>query len=681
MFRALDQNTRLPSLIPSLASLRERRASDTPAKADGEKTELVVIGHGMVSQHFCKEVTRLGLIDSHNVTVISEEDAVAYDRVNLTRVLKGAEKQSVALTSQNWFDKVGITLKLGEPVVSVDRDKKLVQTTNGAYAYDKLVFASGSKPVVPKITGLDHPKVLVYRTLEDALKLRDQAAECSKKGLPAVVIGAGLLGVEAAEALKSLGCNVELVESATHLMSRQLDADAAEYLERVLLEAGFTLHMGVRLERVEVEEDSYALHLEDGATLAAGLVLVATGVRPRDEVARDAGISCDLFGGILVDGTLASSDPHIFAVGECARHKGQAYGVVAPGYLMADTLAARMAGKRNTFDGTEVTTRLKIPDIELTCVGESNVRDLATRCLQREKDASLQQIVVRKGRVVGATSIGAWDELPKVQQAISTRQKIQARHIKRFESEGTLWPNQTVNLKVWPDTATVCGCTGATCGVLRQAKAAGAITPQALSNETGAGTVCGSCVPLLESMCGVETEEPSHRTLVTASVLGLLLAAYALFGPSIPYAQTVQVPFSWDDIWRDSLTKQITGFSLFGVAVLASALSLRKRVSKVQFGRFSSWRTVHSVLGVLCLVGIGVHTGFRLGSNLDMALGITFLTMTVVGAVAGAATALERKIPNGRGVTLRKWSSRLHLWLTWPLPVLVLFHVLKVYFF
>ncbi len=681
MFRVLDPSTKRLRIVPGIAALQDRQvAKQRQLASAAAKCRLLIVGHGMVSQHLCKELARLGLTDTHEITVLSEEPTVAYDRVNLTKVLKGAERESIALTDPSWFEKVGIELKLNEPVVSLDRESRLLRTINGVYGYDKLVFATGSRPFVPKVEGLNLPQVLVYRTLEDAVTIRQRAERCSRAKLPAVVIGAGLLGVEAAEAVKSLGCDVELIESAAHLLSRQLDDNAAKHLERALLDAGFTLHTGARLQKVTAEGEVLSVHLEDGKCIPTGLVIVATGVKPRDEIAKEAGVSCDLFGGIIVDDTLTTSDPTIFAVGECARHRGLAYGVVAPGYLMADTFAARLAGKKQRFHGTQITTRLKIPHVELTCVGESNVRDLATRCTEREDDGRLQQLVLRKGRIVGATAIGAWPDLPKVQQAISTGQKVRSRHIERFQSTGTLWPNQTVNLAVWPDAATVCGCTGATCGVLRQAKAGGCETPRELTDATGAGSVCGSCVPLLESMCGLQTEAPSHRLLVSASAVGLLLVGYALFGPSIPFSETVQT-IPWDVLWRDSTIKQISGFSLLGVALMASTLSVRKRIAKFTWGSFAGWRGWHSVLGVSCLLGIAVHTGFRLGNNLDAALGISFLLMTLVGGIAGIATAVERRLPDGRGVVLRKWSGRLHLWLLWPLPVLVLFHVLKVYFF
>lgn len=290
--------------------------------------------------------------------------------------------------------------------------------------------------------------------------------------------------------------------------------------------------------------------------------------------------------------------------------------------------------------------------------------------------------VVRRGRVVGAAAVGPWTDFASVQQAISTRARVRPADVRRFEQGGALLRDTTVRLELWPDSATVCGCTGVTCGSLRRARAAGAVSASALSAQTGAGSVCGTCMPLLNAFTGEKTlGTPQLSTLAWFSGAALLLSMLALSVPPIPFAESVQHTPNWDVLWRDPTLKQVSGYSLLALGLASAALSLRKRLTAISWGNFPAWRTVHSAIGAATLAGFALHTGFRLGAHLDFALGLTFLLMSTGGAFAGLATVVERRLSAGRGVFLRRLGGHIHLWLTWPLPVLVIFHVLKVYFF
>lgn len=641
----------------------------------------MVVGHGMVAEHLCRTLERSGALKRYRVTVLAEEERLAYDRVKLTEVVKGAPVESLQLSNTKWFESAGIELRLGEPALSLDRSAQLVRTATGFYPYDKLALATGSRPNVPQVEGADDPRVLTYRSSGDALSIREGVLRCSAQDQSVVVVGAGLLGLEVAEAAQSLGCKVELVESGPHLLPRQLDGGAGRHLEALLRKAAFVVHTAARVRALEPTGENLCVALEDGTRLPAGLVVFAIGVRPRDELARSAAIACDLFGGVVVDDRMQTSDPQVFAIGECARHRGSTYGIVAPGYLMADTLAAVLMGKEATFSAGTDMLRLKLPQIDLTCMGESNVRDPSTKAVERKASEGLQQLVLRRGRVVGASAIGSWEEFPGVQQAIITKQRIRSADIRRFLQGGDLLGDSGVRLDLWPDSATVCGCTGVTCGSLRAACSAGAQTVAELGKETGAGSVCGTCSPLLGSFVGERVAAPARlQGLLTWSILALVLSAVAWFAPPIALSESVQTGI-WDVLWRDPVAKQVSGFSLLGLGLAAGALGLRKRTPWLQWGSFAGWRTVHAAIGFAILLGFGLHTGFRLGHNLDFALAMTFLATSAAGAVAGIATALERRMAAGRGPLLRRRSGRLHLWLSWPAPVLVLFHMAKVYFF
>ncbi len=669
------------------ARLRRRVAApvdaETPAP-DGERRKLAVVGNGMVSLRFCQELVRLGLNRVFAVTVIGEESVPAYDRVNLAHVLRGKPVDSLTLAPAEWYRESGIELRLGAAVTEVDANEKAVVSPSGREAFDVIVFATGSSAVVPKIEGADAPGVSVYRSERDARRLRQLARDPARSAHPVLVVGAGLLGLEAAAELKALGCDVELVESGDHLLPRQLDQETAVRVEAAIERAGHRLHKGVRATKIRQASEGLVVELDDESSLEVSTVVLAVGVRPRDDVARAAGLACDLFGGIVVKDDLSCSKQGFYAIGECTRHRGLSYGIVAPGYQMAEVLAQRLAGHDVRFRGATTTTRLKSPEVEVCAVGQSNVDDLATSHCAREDDEGYRRLVVRRGRLIGLAVVGNWNELHLAQQAIVSKRRVSRRQLSKFERGESLFGRASVDLRSWPADAPVCSCTGVTCGSLRGAHARGAVTPEALTEATGAGSVCGSCKPLLASLCSdqvatlpVEVSKP----LVISAGIALVVGLFASFGPPLPYADTVQVSLAWDEMWRQSAIKQLTGYSLVVLTLIGLAISVRRRFGLLRRFEHASLRTFHVVMGVFLLVVLAAHTGFRPGANLDWLLGVSFVGSALVGAVAAIGTALDQRFSGGLGGRLRRGVTSAHIWLVWPLPALVLAHVVKVYFF
>lgn len=686
---------------------------------------LVVVGNGMVSQRFCERAIELGLHREHRIIVFGEEPLPAYDRVQLTSLLEGRDTASLIIKPMLWYVDHDIDLRVAERVVAFDPDQRTLTTQLGdVQHYDQLVFATGSVPAVPAILGIHHPGIHVYRTADDVKRIGQRASALARDGDRVVVIGSGLLGVEAGQALQALGCSVTLVEAAEHMLPRQLDRASAQVVQDMLVAASFDLRVGQIVDRIEVLPPSRSPRVqaigryagaEAGAKLCVelrrakptltaaggraseapeattrihcGMVVLAAGVRPRDELAKGAGISCAAAGGIEVDDALRTSDERVFAIGECARYAGKSYGLIAPGYAMADVLAERLAGKKSTFSGVELNTRLKVKEVELVIVGESAGAGVDVEALvKRGPDASYRRLVLRKGRLVGATAIGAWPELPMLQEAIVTHAKLEGPQRKRFSRDGSLWRKlQQVSLKDWPDAATVCACTGVSYGVLCRAREQGCNTVDKLSERTRAATVCGTCRPLLDAFVKGNTWVPAPRLRLGLGVFAL--AALALTGAGlyhgpIPLLDSVQGTFRFDVLWRNHLAKQISGFVLLGLCALAAGIiALGKRWRKPGRIDFASSRTAHAVLGALALVGAGVHTGLRLGRGLDFVLMSSLLATMVLGATTALLVAGDGHLMSPTAQRLRRWGVRLHLLLTWPIPVLVLFHVLKSYFF
>ncbi len=652
------------------------------ALTGSDPVRLAIVGGGMTAHRIAERLVSTGLASGMQVTLLSEELHAPYDRIHLGAVVKGEEGDELALRDAAWYADHGIRLRVKDRVVEVDREARVVRTETGSIVeYDRLVIATGGAPFRPPIPGIEHSGVVAYRTREDA----EEIARRAEVGARVVVAGGGLLGLELARGLIARGCAVDVIEMGPRLLPRQLDAEGAAVLERAIRSFGIGLHLLARVDDIERREDEKTVTLSDGRRLPADLIVLAAGIRPRDDLARAAGVACDDRGGILVDDHLATSDPHIDAIGECVRHRDQTYGLVAPCYEMVESWIARMDGETRPFEGAVSSARLKIDEIDVAAVGDSLAEGVGVSALSWVRDDEYRRIVLREGRIVGAIAVGAGSEFPRLQEAVSEGARVRAWQRRRFDRTGRLWADGAEKpIAQWPDAAVVCTCTGVTCGALRAAQARGACSSVALSEETGAASVCGSCEPLLEALAGERADSRRRGAgwgLGLAGVAGLVgVLLFGAFDP-IPMSTSLETGPGIDWIWRDATAKQISGFTLVGVVLASLIFSIRKRIGRFKIGSVSGWRVAHATMGVATLGLLVAHTGFRLGSNLNQVLMLCFLAAALLGALAGLVTWLERRMsPEWGGVLRRGWTAA-HVFVVWPLPVLTAAHVLAVYFY
>jgi nitrite reductase (NADH) large subunit len=656
---------------PGVVSSRRRAARATET--------IVVIGNGMAGHKFCDAMVARDARRRYSLVVFGEEAQPAYDRVRLTQFLSGQSPESLTLASRDWYEENHIKLHLGDSVVLVDRDRKMVHSADGrTVRYDKLVFATGASPWVPPMRGRDLPGVFVYRTLNDLAAIKAYATRCRQ----AAVLGGGLLGLEAAKAMSDLGLKTRVIERGTGLLARQLDPRASDLLQEHVEALGITTMLNRETMGIEAIGDDRLLYLNTNEVVRIQLVILAAGIRPRDSLAADCGLKIASRGGIEVDDWLQTSDPDICAVGECASHKGMVCGLAAPSLQMADLLAGNLCGKRQRYAGATFSTRLKLAGIEVATLGSFQGEGDALTCHQ---DGSYRRLVFDGSRLVGAIGVGPWPDVPRIQEAVERRMYVWPWQRDRFTRTGRLWKDPTpLPVAEWPATALVCNCKTVRCDQLREACAAGCRTVEQLAARTGASTVCGSCRPLLAELVGAQqTFAPVRgtRLLLGAVTLAFVLVAALLLLPRMPMADTVQGGWKLDILWRDAFWKQVTGFSLLGVSLLSLVLSLRKRIRFLKLGDFGHWRAVHAALGVITLLLLVTHTGLRLGHNLNFVLMVNFLALALLGALAGAVTALERRMSGPAGRRLRAFWTGAHIAMTWPLPALVLFRALKAYYF
>ena len=280
--------------------------------------------------------------------------------------------------------------------------------------------------------------------------------------------------------------------------------------------------------------------------------------------------------------------------------------------------------------------------------------------------------------------MGDWPERHRLQEALLHGRRIWPWQLLRFCSQGLLWPEeQDLEIHAWPADATVCNCTGVPLSRLRSAMAAGAASPAALTEATAAGSVCGSCKPQLAALCGQARPDPvaGWKGLGAWALGALLLCLAVLLAPVIPYHGSVQPALAWDWLWRDSLAKQVTGFSLLGLGVLLSMLSLRKRLPRFSWGSFDGWRWLHGAMGLLAVLALVAHTGLRLGHQLNFWLMLCFALLLLAGTLAGGAIAWAHRLPQRAVIKAQRLALSAHIWLLWPLPALLVYHLLKTYYF
>ena len=322
----------------------------------------------MVGHRFCEKLVELDTGRRHRLVTFCEEPRPAYDRVGLTRFFDERDPARLMLTSPEWYDEKGIELHVGDRATAIDREARVVRSARGReIPYDRVVLATGSAPFVPPIPGVDKKGVFVYRTIEDL-----EAIIAYAEGVrSAAVIGGGLLGLEAAKAAHDLGLETHVIEFMPRLMPRQVDDAGSRLLVEEIEKLGVRVRVGAATKAILGNGRVQGMAFEGGGELDVGMVIVSAGIRPRDELARACGLAVAERGGVVVDDRLETSDPDIHAIGEVAHHRGMVYGLVAPGYEMAEALAARLAGDAaRVFTGADLSTRLKLMGVDVASFGD-----------------------------------------------------------------------------------------------------------------------------------------------------------------------------------------------------------------------------------------------------------------------------------------------------------------------
>ena len=467
------------------------------------RSRLLVVGNGMVGQRFLESLPAEA---PYSVTVLGEEPRPAYDRVQLSAFFCGKSADDLSLVGAGFFEKNGIALNLSERAVRVDRDRRRVHTSGGReLEYDVLVIATGSYPFVPTLPGRDRPHCHVYRTIEDLEAIRSSAGG-ARVG---AVIGGGLLGLEAAKALRDLGLETHVVEFAPRLMALQVDDGGGTMLRRKIEALGVHVHTAKNTKEIAAGSDlRHRMSFADGSSLEVDVIVFSAGIRPRDELARAAGLSMGERGGIVIDDACRTSDPNIYAIGECALWRGKIYGLVAPGYQMAQVAAARIAGSPDAaFAGADMSTKLKLLGVDVASIGDAHAASPGARTysfIDERRQVYKKLVVTEDGsRLLGGVLVGNTDDYGSWLQTMLNDLPLPEH------PEDLILPPRGAQeaahgTTALPATAQICSCNNVSKGAICAAVDAGCTTIGALKKHTRAASTCGGCAPLVTQILKAE---------------------------------------------------------------------------------------------------------------------------------------------------------------------------------
>ena len=466
------------------------------------KRRIIVVGNGMVGHHFVESLVARG--GDYAITILGEEPRPAYDRVHLSDVFAGRSPADLALATRDTYRGWGVDACFGDPVLRIERAGRRVVTENGrVFEYDKLVLATGSYPFVPPVPGADNKRCLTYRTIDDLGEIKANALD-SRIG---VVVGGGLLGLECGNALRNLGLETHVVEFAPGLMGVQLDDGGSAMLRHKIEALGVQVHTGKNTRNIaRGAERALQMEFADGSHLETDMIVFSAGIRPRDNLARDAELAVGERGGIVIDYKCKTTDSDIYAIGECALFGGRIYGLVAPGYRMAEAVAAQLVGEEAQFTGADMSTKLKLLGVDVGSIGDAHGRSAGAMSFvfSDGREACYKRIVTSADgkQLLGAVLVGDCSDYDTLLQY----------HLNNIElppdPQGLIVPTvgdrPLLGVGALPATATICSCHNVTKGDVVSALDSGCCSLVEVKGATSASTGCGGCAAMLKNLVEAE---------------------------------------------------------------------------------------------------------------------------------------------------------------------------------
>jgi nitrite reductase (NADH) large subunit len=465
--------------------------------------KIIVIGNGMVGYKFCEKLLAKSQPGQFELVVFGEEPRPAYDRVHLSSYFDGKSAEDLYMAPTEWYANNNIRLHLADPINSINRETKTIHSHSGITEhYDYIIMATGSAAFVPNIPGVEKDGVFIYRTIED-LEMMTSYAQKAKTG---AVIGGGLLGLEAAKAMIDLGItNTQVIEFAPRLMPRQIDEAGSRILSSKLHNLGLQIHTNKNTTAIQGDECIHSMEFSDGTSIQVDMLVISAGIKPRDELAKHAGITTGPRGGIVVNEKLQTNDPSIFAIGECALYNGMIYGLVAPGYEMADVVAANLCGGNKEFTGYDMSTKLKLIGVDVASFGEPFItpKDGRTVVFEDTMKGIYKRINISEDgkHLLGGILVGDAAQYNMLLQTCKNKVVLPPNPEDVIIGARGGDTDAGAGVLGLPDEAVICSCEAITKGqIASSVTESGCETVDAIKKCTKAGTGCGGCVPMVKDL-------------------------------------------------------------------------------------------------------------------------------------------------------------------------------------
>lgn len=470
------------------------------------KVKLAIIGNGMVGHRFIEDLLDKAEKDQFEITVLCEEPRIAYDRVHLSSYFSHHTAEELSLVREGFYEKHGVKVLVGERAITINRTEKVIHSNSGrTLYYDKLIMATGSYPWIPPIKGSEGQDCFVYRTIEDLNAIE----ACTRRSKRGAVIGGGLLGLEAAGALKNLGVETHVIEFAPVLMAEQLDPMGGDQLRQKIERMGVRVHTGKNTQEIihTGQNSCKTMLFADGSQLEVDFIVFSTGIRPQDKLAHQCGLATGRRGGIAINDYCQTSDPDVYAIGECASWQERTFGLVAPGYKMAQVTADHLLSRENAFKGADMSAKLKLLGVDVGGIGDAHGRTEGARSyvyLDENKEIYKRLVVSADNKtLLGAVLVGDTSDYGNLLQ-------LALNNITLPDNPDSLilpahaGSKPAMGVDSLPDSAQICSCFDVTKGDIIQAIGQGCHTVAALKSATKAGTGCGGCIPLVTQVLNAE---------------------------------------------------------------------------------------------------------------------------------------------------------------------------------
>lgn len=646
-------------------------------KTNGTQAPIIIVGNGPVGVRAAELI--LKKIPETNIILFGAESCSAYNRVRLSAYIAGSITKPQLSNKVEEHQSHRLIEYVGHRVTRIGTKEKVIETQCGQFFnYSKLILALGSSPRIPKIANVELQGVYPFRTIHDADKLiaiKDQSRNI-------FVVGSGPLGLETAVALKQPN-NLVNLQVREKLLSHEIGTGAQLVLSDYLKATGIILIVKNPIVKLIGKIKVEAVELKDGSRVPCESLILCSGVTPNIELANRAGLLTRQ--GIVVDQDGMTNDSNIYAIGECSEFENTTHGIVAPGLSQAFNCVNHIASDEQRKPVYVDHIQVKFGDYATAHFGTLTGRKAQVFDYTNRLKGVYRRLVVEQQNLVGAVLVGNWEETNKIKQAVDSHRKITDKQLTNFVDSGFLFENvKQLSVKELPSDYLVCLCQSVSRGELSAAITAGCRTVETLGEKTKAGVTCGSCQPLLANLL----DEPAvnlvmrHQTaILITSILSIILIFLTIMFEPIEITQTVQMNWHIEKMWFDSFWKKVSGFSLLGLCVIAAALGLRKRWKRFNFGHLDQWRYLHSLIGVVALIMLMIHTGMRMGDNLNFILMTVFLAATTTGSLVGVFMAKNHHWSDVKLAKHRLWWSRIHHTLLWMLPPLLGFHILSAYYF